>query len=138
MEANVFEKLLYITSPFDFYTVSKEYSDLVDRFSTKNQEHYIKPRTLFNGVWYDVEYLDKDWQTGQPLKSYKRELVKNPRTQMYEVVDKITVRKGKFPFIKRTLRTEQEGVTKEIWEEIQLGKVKYQISQFGKKMKKIK
>jgi len=126
-DENVFEKLLTVTSPFDFYNVLGEYTALLQRFTPPDKPIYTKPRTTFNGQVYDVEFLDKDWGTGQPLKTYKREMVKNPRTQMFEIVDKISVRKGKFPFIKRTLRTEQEGVIKEIWQEIKPGLVRYQI-----------
>jgi hypothetical protein len=138
---NVFEKLLKIKSPFDFYTNNtiREYSELVKKFTPPEQKIYTKPRALFNETWYDVEYLDKDWGTGEPLKSYKRELEKNPKSQMYELVNKITVRKGKIPFIKILLRTEQEGKLREVWKEVMPGQVKYQITSFGtKKNRKVR
>jgi len=133
---NVFEKLLGVTGPFDFYKVYREYSELVKQFTPPKQETYTKPRALFNGTWYNVEYLDKDWATGQPLKSYKEELEKNPKTGMYEVVHKVTVRKGRFPFIKVILRTEQVDKTKEMWQEILPGQVRYQTISFGRKKNK--
>lgn len=132
---NVFEKLLKINSPFDFYTNYYNYSSLVKRFTPPDIPVYTKPRTMFNGVMYDVEYLDKDWGTGQPLNAYKQELQKNPRTGLFEVISKISKRRGKYPFILRNVRTEQEGKTKEIWTEVETGKVKYQVTNFGKKTK---
>jgi len=136
---NIFEKLLKVSGPFDFYTnyIYRKYYELVKQFTPPQAEIHTKPRTLFNGRLYDVEYLDKDWGTGQPLMSYKKEYEKNPRTQMYEVVTKVTVRKGRFPFIKIILRTEQEGKTREVWQEIPPGQVRYQIMSFGRKKNKV-
>ena len=82
-----------------------------------------------------IELYKKNDKENQTLFMTKEELEKNPKTQMYEVVKKTTVRKGKYPFILQTLRTEQEGKTKEIWTEVETGKVKYQVTNFGKKTK---
>ena len=67
----------------------------------------------------------------------KEELVKNPRTKLFEVVKKTAVRRGKVPFILRILRTDQEGKTKEVWTEVSQGQITYRSPSFGKaKLKK--
>ena len=137
---NVFDKVKRIVNPFDFYDneTIREYSSLVKKFTPVQTEARTLPQALFDGEWYSVQYLDKDWGTGEPLKMYKKELEKNPKTQMYEVVNKITVRKGRFPFILRKLRTEQEGKFKEVWTEVTPAQVKYKVVNFGKKKIKVK
>ena len=128
-EENIFEKLFYVANPFDFYdpTVYRDYALLVKKYTPTKEVIYTKPRAQFEGTWYDVEYLDKDWGTGQPLNAYKQELQKNPKMGTFEVVNKITVRRGKFPFILRRIRTAQEGKYLDVWSEVQPGQVKYKI-----------
>ena len=136
---NVFEKLTKINNPFDFYNreAIRKYDSLVKQNIPPTQTVYTRPQALFDGKWYNVEYLDKDWGTGEPLSMIKEELVKNPRTKLFEVVKKTAVRRGKVPFILRTLRTDQEGKTKEVWTEVSQGQITYRSPSFGKaKLKK--
>ena len=124
---NVFEKLTKINNPFDFYNreAIRKYDSLIKQNIPQIQTVYTRPQALFDGKWYNVEYLDKDWGSGEPLSMIKEELVKNPRTKLFEVVKKTAVRRGKFPFILRTLRTDQEGKTKEVWTEVSQGQIIY-------------
>ena len=114
------------------YKVIREYDALVRMFTPPEEPIYTRPKTTFDGVVYDVEYLDKDWSTMQPLRHYKHELQKNVRTGQYEVVNKMVEKRGKYPFIKRELQTTQEGKVKEIWTEIPQSAVSYS-TRFGKK-----
>ena len=105
---------------------------MVRRFTPEEEKTYTRPKTLFEGKWYDVQYLDKDWGTHQPLKQYKSELQKNGRTGQMEVVNKIVEKKGKYPFILRKLQSTTLGKTLDVWTEISPGLVTYS-SSFGKK-----
>jgi len=138
---NVFEKLLNSNDPFKFYKVIREYNELVDKFTPQKQQIYIRPQARLRGdtQWYNVEYLDKDTSTGQPLTQIKEEMVRNPRTKLLEKVNKVTVRRGKVPFIKRTLKTEQIGVDREIWTEVSQNQIEYRTPNlnFGKSRIKI-
>ena len=134
---NVFEKLLSINNPFDFYKpdIYREYTELLDKFTQKQQLVYRKPRVTYNGKLYDVQYLDKNWATGKPLVTYEKEYEKDPKTQEYKVVNKIGVQRGKYPFIKIQLRTENITKAREVWKEVSPGQVKYH---FGLKKNKNK
>jgi hypothetical protein len=128
---NVFTILLK-GDQYKFYKVIREYDALVRMFTPPEEPMYTRPKTTFDGKIYDVEYLDKDWSTMQPLRHYKHELQKNVRTGQYEVVNKMVEKRGKYPFIKRELQTTQEGKVKEIWTEIPQSAVSYS-TRFGKK-----
>jgi hypothetical protein len=123
---NVFEKLLNITNPFDFYKVMREYNSIVKKFTPKQEEIYTRPQAFFNGNWYNVEYLDAivNNEIIEPLKIYVSELVKNPRTGLFEVVNKTSVRHGKIPFILTKLRT-NTGELQDQWVNVDPGQVKF-------------
>jgi hypothetical protein len=125
-------KILQSGDQYKFYKVIREYDALVRMFTPPDEPIYTRPKTTFDGKIYDVEYLDKDWSTHQPLRHYKHELQKNVRTGQYEVVNKMVEKRGKYPFIKRELKTTQEGKVKEIWTEIPQSAVSYS-TRFGKK-----
>jgi hypothetical protein len=131
---NIFEKLY--KNPLSFYKLEREYNQLVKKFTPEQEKIYTKPHAKFEGKWYPVEFLDKDWTTGKPLLIYKKVLEKNPRTQSFEVVEKVTVRNGKFPYILRKLRTSLEGVEEDSWIEIPPGRVVYKTVDFGRKKNK--
>ena len=130
---NLFQKLFKVTDPIDFYNSKdlQEYSKLVEPL--KPQEKYRRPQAFFDNKWYNVEYLDKDQGTGQPLTMVKSDLVKNPRTKMFEVVNRSAVRKGRYPFILRHVRTTQENELKDVWTEVLQSQIKYRTPDFGKK-----
>jgi hypothetical protein len=132
---NIFEKLLHIKEPSDFYTgiLMRNYYSLVDRFTTKKEEVYTKPMSFMQGKWYPVEFLDKNWQTGLPLFDIKETI-----NAKQEVVSRTVVKRGKYPFILRKIRTEHEGVTKDIWTPVNEGKIVYRTPDFGKKKLKLK
>jgi len=134
---NLLLKLTNTIDPYKFYTNIKDYDNMVRRFTPEEEKTYTRPKTLFEGKWYDVQYLDKDWGTHQPLKQYKSELQKNGRTGQMEVVNKIVVKKGRYPFILRELQTSTLGKTIDVWTEVNPGSVTYS-SAFGKKKIKVK
>ena len=123
---NVFETLLYSTTPFDFYPPpsNRAYSELVRQFTPLKQPVYTRAQAMHDGVWYNVQFLGKNPETGQPSFIYKSELELNPKTKRYEVVNKISVRNGTTPYIKILLRTDQAGETKELWKEVRAGEIK--------------
>ena len=129
---NLLLKLTNTIDPYKFYKNVREYDAMVRRFTPEEEKTYTRPKTLFEGKWYDVQYLDKDWGTHQPLKQYKSELQKNGRTGQMEVVNKIVEKKGKYPFILRKLQSTTLGKTLDVWTEISPGLVTYS-SSFGKK-----
>uniref|UniRef100_A0A6C0AZA5 Uncharacterized protein n=1 Tax=viral metagenome TaxID=1070528 RepID=A0A6C0AZA5_9ZZZZ len=126
---NIFEKLLHINEPTDFYPgiLLRKYYALVDKYTNKKEEIYRRAMANMEGKWYPVQFLDKDWQTGLPLFDIK-ETMKDK-----ELVSKAIVKRGKYPFILRTIRTEREGVTKDIWTPVPEGKLVYRSLEFGKK-----
>ena len=134
---NLILKLTNTIDPYKFYKSIKEYDAMVRKFTPEEERTYTRPKTLFQGKWYDVHYLDKDWGTHQPLKQYKSELQKNGRTGQMEVVNKIVEKKGKYPFILRKLQSTTLGKTLDVWTEISPGLVTYS-SSFGKKKIKVK
>jgi len=135
---NLFLKLFKATDPIYFYDSGplQEYSKLVE--SLKPGEKYRRPQAFFDNKWYNVEYLDKDQGTGQPLTMIKSELVKNPKTKMFEVVNRSAVRKGRYPFILRHVRTTQEGELMDVWTEVLQSQIKYRTPEFGRKKNKRK
>ncbi len=133
---NLFQKLFKVNGQFEFYDSDSlmEYSKIVQQF--KPGEKYLRPQAYFDNKWYNVEYLDKDIGTGKPLTMVKPELVKNPRTKMFEVVNRVSVKKGRYPFIHRQVRTAQEGELMDVWTEVLQGQIKYRTPDFGKRKKK--
>jgi len=130
---NVFKKLLNVGSPFDFYKkfTIKDYDTLVNKFTPKKEEIYRKPQAEFDGKWYNVSYVDKNWSTGEPLFVIKEIPIMNNGKP--DFVRQIDIRPGKYPFVLRKLATNQEGVFKDVWTEVPLNKVKYRSIQFGKR-----
>jgi hypothetical protein len=130
---NVFKKLLNVGSPFDFYRkfTIKDYDTLVNKFTPKKEEIYRKPQAEFDGKWYNVSYVDKNWSTGEPLFVIKEIPIMNNGKP--DFVRQIDIRPGKYPFVLRKLATNQEGVFKDVWTEVPLNKVKYRSIQFGKR-----
>lgn len=130
---NVFKKLLNVGSPFDFYRkfTIKDYDTLVNKFTPKKEEIYRKPQAEFDGKWYNVSYVDKNWSTGEPLFVIKEIPIMNNGKP--DFIRQIDIRPGKYPFVLRKLATNQEGVFKDVWTEVPLNKVKYRSIQFGKR-----
>jgi hypothetical protein len=131
---NVFQKLLYASSPFDFYKkfILHEYDVLVKKYIPPEQKMVRRPRAMLNNEWFDVHFVDKDFTSGQPLF----DVIEIPTKDT--VIRKTNARRGKFPFIKKILPTNTTAV-KEMWTEIPLGKVRYQsLFEFGKSKVRIK
>ena len=130
---NVFQKLLNVGSPFDFYRkfTIKEYDSLVNKFTPKQQEIYRKPQAEMDGKWYNVSYVDKNITTGEPLFVIKETPIMNKGKP--DFIRQIDIRPGKYPFILRKLATNQEGVFKDVWTEVSPSKIKYRSIQFGKR-----
>jgi len=135
---NVFQKLLNVGSPFDFYRkfTIKEYDSLVNKFTPKQQEIYRKPQAEMDGKWYNVSYVDKNITTGEPLFVIKETPIMNKGKP--DFIRQIDIRPGKYPFILRKLATNQEGVFKDVWTEVSPSKIKYRSIQFGKRRLSLK
>ena len=123
---NVFETLLFATNPLQFYQqqVIRDYNQLVKDSTPPEQQEYTRAQAMHDGKWYTVQYLHKNPVTGQPTLMYKSELELDPRTQRRSVVNKETVRNGTTPYIKIELRTAREGLSREIWKEVNTGEIK--------------
>jgi hypothetical protein len=120
--------------PFDYFSVYREYYQLVKRYTPEKEVVYRKPMAFFNektgkfgdqtGTLYQVEYLEKDWGTHEPLKVHKINMEKNLRTNIYEPQQIVVYKHGKIPFIRRNLPTTSNQV-KEIWTEVPKAYVKF-------------
>ena len=131
---NVFQQLLKVVSGLDFYTRNKgQYYLLEQKFTPKEQVINRRPKARFEGTWYNVEYLDKDWATGEPL--FKTETVPElTSTGRMELVERKIILPGKIPYIKRTLKTNLQNKTIEVWQEVEPGQIRY--LEFGTKKNK--
>lgn len=130
---NVFQKLLGIVDGVDYFRRNeREYYFLEKRFGPKQQEISRRPTYNFQGVLYNVEYLNKDWSTGQPLFDMESVAEQNPKTGRIEIVEKRIALHGRTPFIKRVL-----AKGREIWQEVEPGAIRYQ-TKFGYKKNKSK
>jgi hypothetical protein len=127
---NVFQKLLGVVDGLDYFRRNeRDYYFLEKRFGPKAQEPGRRPKYNFQGVLYDVEYLNKDWATGQPLFETESVAELNPKTNRVEIVEKRITLHGRTPFIKRVL-----AKGKEVWQEVEPGAIRYQTN-FGRKKK---
>ena len=116
----------------------RNFNKLVKDTTPPGKSLFRKPGVLFNettgkfgteeagnGKLFFVDFLDKDGFTGQPLNQYKVEMEKDPRTGLFIPVNRITQKRGKYPFILRELGTKQVNETFKIWTEVPQGSVKY-------------
>jgi hypothetical protein len=131
---NVFERLLRVSSGLGFYTRNiSQYYMLEQKFTPKEMVINRRPKARFENTWYNVEYLDKDWVTDEPL--FKIETVPElTSTGRMELVERKIILPGKIPYIKRVLPTNKQGKTMEIWQEVEPGQIRY--LEFGTKKNK--
>lgn len=135
---DLFFKILQTKSPFDFYNFMemRNYDQLVKKNTRKEASEFRKPMILFNeakgtfgdqavdGLLYQVEFLDKDHATGNPIPQTKIIMEKDPRTAKWLAVNKTTYKRGPYAFILRFIGTNQISRAQEIWMEVPKGAVK--------------
>jgi hypothetical protein len=139
-QQDIFLTLLESIEPILFYDtkINNNFLKLVKDNKPQGISVFRKPAVLFDettgkfgesgaptGKLFFVEYLDKDFSNGQPLNQYKTEMEKDPRTGMFIPVNRITQKRGKFPFILRELGTKNVNETFKIWTEVPQGSIRY-------------
>ena len=114
----------------------RNYETLVNKYRVKGVSEFRKPMILFNeakgtfgteatdGLLYQVEFLDKDHATGNPIPQTKIIMEKDPRTSKWLAVNKTTYKRGPYAFILRFIGTNQVSRAQEIWMEVPKGAVK--------------
>jgi hypothetical protein len=122
---NVFQRLLLVNSGLGFYKRNAmQYYELEQKYTPKQQVINRRPKAQFDGKWYNVEYLDKDWSTGEPL--LKTETVPElSSTGRMELVERKIILPGKIPYIKRILQTNRQGQYLDVWQEVEPGQIRY-------------
>jgi hypothetical protein len=135
---DLFGTLYNSRNPLDFYQsmIIKNYNNLVKQFTPPGVLVFRKQGILFNekngkfgseaydGRVYEVQMLDKDFATQQPIVQTKIINEKDPRTGLWIPVNVKTEKRGHYPFILRKVGTNQVGESKEIWMEVPKGAVK--------------
>jgi hypothetical protein len=137
---NLFFVMYNTKDPIEFYEpmVQRKYDELLKKNAIPGLEPTRVPRVLFkevngkavfgdpDGSMYNVYFLAKDFSKfpSEPLTLRKLIMEKNPRTGLFESVDKVIKKQGKFPFIVRYIGTNQVGEPQEVWTEIPPGVVK--------------
>jgi hypothetical protein len=135
---DLFGRLYNSRSPLDFYEsmVIRNYNNLIKQFTPPGAVVFRRPAILFNekngkfgndaydGRVFEVQMLDKDFATQQPIVQTKIINEKDPRTGLWIPVNVKTEKRGHYPFILRHVGTNQVGESKEIWMEVPKGAVK--------------
>jgi hypothetical protein len=78
----------------------------------------------YDGNIYDVEMLDKDFATDQPIEQTKIIMEKDPRTALWVPVNKKTYKRGPYAWILRIIGTNEIDAPKEVWLEVPKGSVR--------------
>jgi hypothetical protein len=137
---DTFSILLESTEPIMFYDtkINNNFLKIIKENTPPGKSVFRKPAVLFDettgkfgensaptGKLFFIEYLDKDFSNGQPFNQYKTEMERDPRTGLFIPVNRITQKRGKFPFILRELGTKNVNETFKVWTEVPLGSIKY-------------
>ena len=134
---DVFLKLMNVSDQLDFYDpiLNRNYLALVTKYKPLEINAYRTPGILFdektgkygnqafNGMLYQVQFLDKDFSNGLPFTQEKVFMEKDPRTRKFVSIKRSIQKRGKYPYILRQIGTNQVGVTQEIWLEVPKGSV---------------
>jgi hypothetical protein len=135
---DIFKKLTETRNPLDFFDfmLQKNYNVLIKNNTIKKIAEFRRPRVLFNeltgrfgdqaydGNIYDVEMLDKDFATDQPIEQTKIIMEKDPRTGLWVPVNKKTYKRGPYAWILRIIGTNEIDAPKEVWLEVPKGSVR--------------
>ena len=137
-ERDLFGLLYNSRSPLDFYQtmIIRNYNNIAKENTKDPEKELRRPAILFNdrtgrygsaamdGRLFEVQFLSKDFVTGQPIEIHQIIEEKDPRTGLLVKKNVTTQKRGTFAFILRRVGTNQIGESKEVWMEVPKGSVK--------------